>query len=190
MLGSSPICPSAHHGPRTPASASAYLFLDVDGVLNPEAWALGGDWQQRRFGGYHVWTSAELGRWLVGLIDGGVAVVWATTWVHTPDLLDQLAVAFGLPPNLPSIDRIEWNDHGAFEESGKRPGVLRWLDEHRVDPSITPVVWADDCLGPMDLLVADALGIHAQRVPSAFGLRDFGQRSLIEQALGLGGRRS
>jgi len=171
-------------------TATGYLFLDIDGVLNPDSWALGGDWQQRSFGGFHVWTSAELGSWITGLIKQGVTVVWATTWIRTPALLDELAEAFGLPPGLDRIDRLEWNDDGVFDESGKRPGLLRWLDEHGIDPLAKPVVWADDCLGPMDLLVADALGIHAQRIPSAFGLRDLDQRAAIDSALGCGAWRS
>src|SRR6476469_8496208 len=80
--------------PTATVRPTGYLFLDVDGVLNPEAWALDGDWAQRCYGGYYVWTSAELGRWLNHLMDNGTQVVWATTWVQTPDLLGGLAETF------------------------------------------------------------------------------------------------
>jgi hypothetical protein len=163
-------------------SARSYLFLDIDGVLNPEAVVLPGDWRQVQVDRYWVWTSARLGRWLNDLIDRGVQIVWATTWVENPRALAALAGAFDLPLDLPRIDRLEWLDDDAWD-NGKRPGVQRWLAEHGVDPNATPVVWVDDDLGPNDLRWAADAGIRALKIPSTYGLADPGQRSRIESAL-------
>src|SRR5262245_19554427 len=117
----------------------AYLFLDVDGVLNPEAVVLPGDWRQVPVDRFWVWTSPRLSRWMNGLLDRGAQIVWATTWIRHPDALATLAEALDLPPDLPRIDGLEWPG-GNHWESGKGPGVRRWLEEHGIDPHTTPVV--------------------------------------------------
>jgi hypothetical protein len=108
--------------------------------------------------------------------------VWATTWIENPPALTALAAAFDLPPDLPRIDRLEWLDDDGWD-SGKRPGVQRWLAEHGVDPHVTPVVWVDDDLGPNDLRWAGDAGVRALRVPFRRGLADPGQRVRVESAL-------
>jgi HAD domain in Swiss Army Knife RNA repair proteins len=163
-------------------SPRSYLFLDVDGVLNPEAVVLPGDWRQTQVDRYWVWTSIRLGQWLSSLADRGIQIVWATTWIEHPAALAALAAAFDLPPDLPRIDRLEWLDDDGWD-SGKRPGVQRWLEDHGIDPSATPVVWVDDDLGPNDLRWAGDAGVRALRIPSSHGLADPGQRVRIESAL-------
>ncbi len=160
----------------------AYLFLDVDGVLNPEALTLPGDWRQVQAGRFRVWTSARLGRWLTGLTNRGVQIVWATTWIEVPDSLAALARAFHLPTDLPRIDRLEWPDDG-WLESGKRPGVQRWLDEHGVDPprrrSCGPTMtWASRTFAGRPPPVSSAV-----KIPADCGLAEPGQRLRIEAAL-------
>ena len=160
----------------------SYLFLDIDGVLNPTSIVLPGDWRQVQIDRLYVWTSADLGRWLTRLVDGGVQIVWATTWIQIPGSLALLADSLGLPSDLPRIDRLEWPDDDLLE-SGKRPGVERWLDEHGVDPIATPVVWADDDLGPDDIRWAEDAGVTAVKVGAIYGLADPSQRVRIESAL-------
>ena len=168
-----------------PMSPQSYLFLDIDGVLNPEAVVLPGDWRQVQAGRYWVWASERLGRWLNQLTDRGVQIVWATTWIEQPHALATIARAFDLPQDLPRIDRLEWPDDDSGNECGKCPGVQRWLDEHGVDPHSTPVVWADDDLGPDDIRWATDAGVTAVEVRSAHGLADSGQRLAIKSALGV-----
>ena len=116
-------------------------------------------------------------------------VVWATTWVQTPDLLGSSPRRSACRSTCTASTGSNGPTDGPFEESGKRPGLLRWLDEHEVDPVATPVVWVDDCLGPADLLCADALGVHACRVPASLGLHDVGQRRCIGVGLAPPGNR-
>ena len=169
----------------TVAEPSGYLFLDVDGVLNPVSPGSDGDWVVREdIGLYGVWTSATLGRWLNDLIENDVQIVWATTWIFLPDDLDALAASLGLHADLPRIDDIDWDaDDLSFAESGKRPGIKRFLARHDIDPRVIPVVWADDDLGDRDLRYARSAGIHAIKVPPQRGLDDAAQRRRIEDAL-------
>jgi hypothetical protein len=145
-----------------------------------------GDWVVREdIGLYGVWTSAALGRWLSGLIDAGIQIVWATTWIFLPEDLDALATSLGLPVGLPRIDDIDLDtDDHWFSESGKRPGVKRFLARHDIDPHVTPVAWADDGLGERDVRYARSAGIRAIRVPKQRGLGNPAQRRRVEQALG------
>ena len=172
-------------GAPTSPTPRRHLFLDVDGVLNPDTSMLSGDWRPQEIGEFLIWTSVSLGRWLGELLADGVQIVWATTWINAPADLDEVAFAFGLPANLPRIDRLEYPTAESWLDCGKRPGIERWLDGHGVDPRFNPVAWADDCLGPGDLRWARRRGVHAIDVPASTGLDDPAQRLRIECALAI-----
>ena len=164
---------------------TGYVFLDVDGIINPfdRDLRLPG-WHLEHVGFWDIWVGDPLAAWLRGLIDHGVQIVWATTWVENPDNLAELAVLWGLPTDLPGIDGLEWAVGDRYS-CGKRPGVIRWLNANGVDTEVTPVVWVDDMLGPLDLRWAEARGVVAVPVPSEWGLADPTQPRLIEDALGV-----
>jgi hypothetical protein len=159
-----------------------YLFLDIDGVLNPLAGRMGDDWRIVRAGMLNVWFSDDLSTWLHSLIDQGIQIVWATTWIEIPIDLAELAVHYGLPTDLPRIERMHWE--GQYE-CGKRAGVNSWLLKHGIDPLEVPVAWVDDKLGERDLAWAKNEYVHAIKVPELLGLANPIQRERIENAFNL-----
>jgi hypothetical protein len=162
---------------------ASYLFLDVDGVLNPEtsfADDLDPTFKVHRIGKYDVWVSRKQGEWLQGLRKRGVNIVWATTWIESPPMLDELADLLGLPLDL---DRIDVMDYTSYKDCGKQPGIFRWLNKNNIDPDLHPCVWVDDLLGPNDKLWAKVLGIKAVHVNPAHGLANKSVISRIERGL-------
>jgi hypothetical protein len=129
------------------------MFLDVDGVLNPDdddgfptSWP--GSWRcMGSPSGARVWLSAEQGAALRSL---EVDIVWATSWGHSPDDLEWLAEELGFPYGMPRLEWRPYEDMGT-ESCGKQPGVERFLAGTR-----RPAVWVDDCLGPGDLAFVEA----------------------------------
>jgi len=160
-----------------------YLFLDVDGILNPSLARLDGDWRLEQAGLFQVWISPSLNCWLQYLIDNGIQIVWATTWVEIPVDLAELAERLGLAADLPRIDKLVWQGN---YECGKRAGVNTWLLQHKVNPAEVPVAWADDQLGIGDIAWANENDVHPIKVPPRLGLADLFQRERIENALGVG----
>lgn len=151
---------------------TAYLFIDIDGVLNPYTDAdLGHDWSVEQLDGYDLQINPTFGVRLGAL--PGVQVVWATTWIRVPASLERAASAYGFRPRLPRIKRelISWQGW-ADTECGKRDGLIAYLDGHDIDPAVTPVVWVDDMLGRGDLLWAAARGVHAIKTDDRVGLSD------------------
>ena len=166
-----------------------YLFLDVDGVLNPFTHVRlvrpdlpAPDWELRRINGYRVWVGHPVSDWLNGLLSDGIQIVWATTWVTVEPALRELAENWNLPTDLPRIDGIDQSER--YVNSGKRPGVERWLLEHEVDPAATPVVWLDDDLGAGDKRYAQARGITPVAIDPEVGLSAPRWRAVVEDALG------
>jgi hypothetical protein len=169
----------------TDTTTKSYLFLDVDGILNPFLReGLRGDWRLVSIGRYDVWQSEQLSAWLNDLLDQDVQIVWATTWVESPEMLAELAEAWHLPTDLPRIHGVEWPSLGdRRNESGKQRGVAAWLAEHDVDTSVTPVVWVDDDLGPKDQRWAAGAGVTCVKVNPWLGLYRRQSIDEIEQAL-------
>jgi hypothetical protein len=131
------------------------LFLDVDGVLNPDlcpdnndlnSW---GDWRHKRIGlGYNMLVSDLM---LQSFKDTcrkfDIEIVWATTWVIRDYVNLFLEYVYFFPADQ---RKIEWEPYGfkGFEVvrgCGKLPGVQ--FDDD--DPN-EPIIWIDDCLGPED----------------------------------------
>lgn len=163
-----------------------FLFLDVDGVLNPWLGSnLHGDWRKapldpqeprkQRF-----WVSAELGRWLADLDAGGVRIVWATTWVRHPAELASYARNLGVPD---FADRIDGDLSDVTLGSGKLGPIRRWLSQHQVDIDGSRIVWVDDALGPHEIAWARSINALPVRPNPAAGLADRKLRTLIEAKL-------
>lgn len=168
-------------------SPTGLVFLDVDGIINPFHRDLKLDgWKLSKVEGYWVWTSTTVRPWFQSLVDAGVQFVWATTWINQPAGLRKLEKKWGLPANLPAIDRLERQPTKLDQTScGKRPGIIRWLNANGINTDRIPTVWVDDDLGPVDLDWAYARGVKTVKVPSLRGLSDPAQLRAIEDALGV-----
>lgn len=128
------------------------IYLDVDGCLNPWRASLNhvrewNDYVQQELNGYPVWTSKQLGAYLLGL---GVEIVWATTWVVDDLANTHISEPHGFSTTMDCIVYDPWAlgedlDELYIPESecGKGPGVVNHAGDH-------PVIWIDDCLGPND----------------------------------------
>lgn len=154
-----------------------FLFLDLDGVLNPFRSAsppayFKAYWEKITIpnSSYKVWVNPTLGRQLTQTCaELGVELVWATTWVDNPPNLEFYASRCTLPANLARISQTE---EFLFDQTtcGKRPGVEGFLRPH---PDAA-MFWLDDNLGSHDLAWVAS---RATRSPSA--------ASLVDPALGL-----
>lgn len=165
---------------------AAYLFLDVDGVLNPDRFdprPLDRTFRKHTIGGYQAWVSQRQGTWLQSLRSQGTTIVWATTWVESTQMLTTLANRLGLPTDLPRIEGIDHDD--IDHNSGKRTGVAHWLHEHGVNPQRVPCVWVDDMLGNRDRMWAWDVGVYPVTVEGRVGLADRRVTKTIEVGLGL-----
>lgn len=165
--------------------SAAYLFLDVDGVLNPErldCTKLDSTFRKHTIGGYRVWLADSHGQWLSSLRYRGITIVWATTWIGAPEMLDILAKRLGLPTDLPRITGIDAED---IRESGKRRFVGRWLQDNKIHPGKVPCVWVDDMHGRMDRTWAHDMDIWPVTVDPRRGLSDQRVIKTIEVGLGL-----
>ena len=139
-------------------SSVPVLFLDVDGVLNPDdgeglptSWP--GSWQiMGSPSGARVRLSSEQAAALRRL---RVEIVWATSWCHSPDDLEWLAEELGFAYGMPRLDWRPYEDMGA-QSCGKRPGVERFLAGTN-----RPAIWVDDQLGPDDLAFVERRRIVA-----------------------------
>lgn len=151
----------------------SYLFLDIDGVLNPYRTTHPGDgWVNKTVAGYRMWVNHDITERLLAT---EAQIVWATMWVTEPRSLVAAAKAYKMPTRLPRIDSTKvdyrgWNS--GYRETGKRPGLIHYLNENGIDPYDTPCVWVDDQLGRGDLLWAQARGVHTVRPEHTTGLGD------------------
>lgn len=170
---------------------NGYMFLDVDGVINPykSLSAPGRDWKVVRIDGFAVWTSKHFGRWLTSLVDRGVTIVWASTWVAHDQIRGELCEHFGIACDWPKIDRLERNPEDAeLNDCGKRPGIIRFLAEHNIDPQVIPCVWIDDQLGAGDRRWGIANNFCMFRPRPTHGIAEVAVRNMIEDEFGLNER--
>ena len=173
------------------ADPKGYLFLDVDGVLNPvrgNGFGRPGWWLEdipTGRGSFRVWIGEPLSIWLNQLIDSGIQIVWATTWITDQEALAHLADAWNLPDDLPQISECNVWENSYMRNCGKRWGVDEYITSNNIDPLITPVVWADDMIGPEDKAWANSVGVTAFAVPDYIGLADEREQAVILDALRL-----
>lgn len=173
--------------PSSPASTTSLraLFVDVDGVVNPA-----GGYGAERYADWGIVNAAivpDFGLWLNDLIEAGVRVVWATSWVARPDLLRELETELGLPA-LDQID-VELYRQGRHTDvtsvppeqrgSGKRLAVADWVRRHRPRRA----VWIDDEFGEVDRVWAARAGVLALDATASFGLHTPQLRGVASQHL-------
>jgi len=130
------------------------LYLDVDGVLNPEPASInpprrpvGFVTHRARPKGFEarlgvkplrLWLNPDHGSWLLQL---PVELVWATTWEHDANVW--VAPHIGLP----RLDVVEFGKGPVMP----RRGQPIWKTEHVVKHACgRPFVWIDDMLGMAD----------------------------------------
>jgi hypothetical protein len=131
-----------------------------------------------------VWGGEPVLAWLNDLPAQGIQIVWATTWITNDEMLDELATHWQLPLDLPRISHIAWDPADRFrQDCGKRPGVSEYIETHHIDPTVTPVAWVDDQIGPGDTCHAKATGIHTVRVEPSVGLSGDKWREQVERIL-------
>ncbi|MGI5164501.1 HAD domain-containing protein [Spirillospora sp. CA-253888] len=117
------------------------LYLDIDGVLNPEQPAVG--LTEHRIGNLTVRTNPAHTAWLAELADC-YDLVWATTWEHHAN--EHIAPLFGLPP-LPHVAFTEYEHRPddprysvlQIPQMRKWPPILRHADGRRF-------AWVDDVI--------------------------------------------
>ena len=118
------------------------LFVDVDGVLNPQlsgsqARKLGFTRRHVRYAGRRegVWINPEHGPMLLAMADT-FDLVWATWWMHAANR------EIGPMLGLPTLPVAEFTDADGLS---KVPGVLRYAAGR-------PFAWLDDDLSSDELL--------------------------------------
>ncbi len=138
---------------------SAFLYLDIDGVLNPweatstpTTWPdfeqhsitlnYGSGFQQR----FKMWLSRELGAAIDALHDLDVQVIWATTWAA--DANPKIGTKIGIR-RIPHLPYDIMKDDSGDDECGKLPFVTQHWEANR-DGRHSRAVWVDDNLGPKD----------------------------------------
>ncbi|WP_344953744.1 HAD domain-containing protein [Actinomadura miaoliensis] len=103
--------------PGSRVSARPLLYLDVDGVLNPENPRDPGRFAEHAVGRLTVRVSDEHAEWLVRL-RGTYDLVWATTWEGYAN--EYIAPLLGLP-ELPYVD---FSGYRARPDDPKCPPLL------------------------------------------------------------------
>ena len=121
----------------------AVIFLDIDGVLNPQVhW----DGVHSSSGPTLRLTESRLA--LVQELDTLGRVVWASTW--SMDQMVILAATIGFPPDTPSVNFVETRAESlaAATPTWKLPFVERWIrrQERMQERSYQAIVWIDDDL--------------------------------------------
>lgn len=118
---------------------SAYLLLDVDGVLNKLSREPGAGFCAYEADGFTVnlcdWHAPALMKLAA---EHDAEIVWATMWEQRAN--ECISHLVGLPNDLRFIDMscLSWL---GFGKSFKVPAINKWL----VDNNVTePVVWFDD----------------------------------------------
>lgn len=157
------------------------LYLDVDGVLNPDTGSP--RWENWDYHDCNVGFSIRLllsSDMLQALIDvceeHDIEIVWATTWIIR-DYVDQLPAITGLPDNLRKIE-LGWGTDG-YEDGrlfvargcGKLSGVKSDAG------SDGPIIWIDDCLSGEDYEFAD------ERSGATLMLKPFARWGLTSQMI-------
>jgi hypothetical protein len=164
------------------------LFLDVDGVLNPWMSKTEADsnWTVitlKEHTYMNVWISWMVFGWLEDLIEHGTQIVWATTWVDTPDRLKEYIRHLGF--SFHPYEAIHLKTADYFDvpgNCGKLPGIIEWLQQHPQYKDL-PKAWIDDELGVDDKLWAAANNVYALKTDPAKGLHKIEQMITVTEHL-------
>lgn len=176
-----------------------YLFLDVDGPINPynlnrnkkhiyefeKHYLHPATWTEEK--PLPVFLSRDMGADLAALQDH-FELVWATTWEHEAN--KHIAPLIGLP-ELPVVvwpaHAKSWTLYPRHLGSWKTRWLLEWVDEHGAD---RPWVFVDDELRRSDrTIVEDHYGgsgsFLLKAVPPTLGLRPRDVEELRDWAVAL-----
>jgi hypothetical protein len=154
------------------------IYLDIDGVLNPDGQKILRHWPDARkfdsrvaatgpdrilhpaskIKSFRLWRSPALVGALLGL---DAEIVWATTWTEYLDTV--IAPNYGFPLGL---DRVDFHGPTPAVGSGKLPLV----SEHLGAAGDVRAVWIDDLLSKDESEWADANGVLAIATTPSIGL--------------------
>lgn len=161
-----------------------WLFLDVDGVINPlkkkasygEISVLPETFTDTVMAGISVVYSPPIKAFVNEILDAGYELVWATTWCMIPESLAEYAELYGLPWDKKITQSYrELSDSGIlipYGECGKLQGIQLWCEQNDVQLGTDKIIWIDDDMGDADVKWAKPLNICAVRPNSMSGLRD------------------
>ena len=127
------------------------LYLDIDGVITARPYSFPGI-ETFTVGGFFDGAAVE---WhpemFYTLVNGFDEVVWATTWILAPSLLDELEKKLGVKYERSPLTRANYN------RSPLTCGKLRAVRKH-YEANPAPFTWIDDHAGPSDHTFAEEEG--------------------------------
>ena len=163
---------TTHTTPTT--KPTGYVFLDVDGIINPFDRDLGLDgWTLHKVEDYWVWVGDPVIPRFQRLVEAGVQFVWATTWINTSPGLRKLEKLWGLPPS--SRRSTPWSGTPAWTTrpaAASAPASTAGSSPTTSTPTRCRAPGWTTHLGQIDLRWAEARGVKGVRVPSERGLSD------------------
>lgn len=147
------------------------LYIDIDGVINafrrgPYTIHLIADPENETDQVYIHMDSEAVTAFLAQFDE----VVWASSWVNYPALLNQLERTLGLPVGgfeRINLDLAEYKA-SATNSSGKASAVARHYDANPM-----PSLWIDDDLGPADRKMASTRDIELHAPDPAIGAYNY-----------------
>ncbi len=131
------------------------LYLDIDGVITASPHSFPGIETFKvpasdPYGDAYVDWHPELFHELVGLFD---EVVWATSWICSPEDLTTLEETIGVAYPRVEMTLAQYFRHRSKASCGKRESVA-----HHYHGEPAPFIWIDDHIGARDKAWARSVG--------------------------------